>query len=32
MEVVDGMHAGRSRRAGRISGDAGELAKCEVIH
>ena len=32
MEVVDGMHAGQSRVVGPMSGDAGALPECEVIH
>ena len=31
VEVVDGMHAGQ-RGVGRMSGDAGALPECEVIH
>ena len=30
MEVVDGMHAGQ--RWGHMSGDAGALTECKVIH
>ena len=32
MEVVERMHAGQSRGLGRMSGDAGALPECEVIH
>ena len=28
----DGMHAGESQRVGCMSGDAGVIPKCEVIH
>ena len=31
-ELVGGMHAGESRRVGRMSGDAVELHECEVTH
>ena len=30
IEVVGGMHVGKARRIGRMSGDAGALRKCEV--
>ena len=30
IEVVDGMHAGQSRRVGRMSGDAGAFPECEL--
>ena len=32
MEVVDGVHVGQSQGVGRLSGDAGALSECEVIH
>ena len=32
MEVVDDMNAGQSRGIGLMSGDAGALPECEVIH
>ena len=32
MEVVDGVHAGQSWGVGCMSGDAGALPECEVIH
>ena len=32
MKVENCMHAGHSRGVGRMSGDAGELSECEVIH
>ena len=32
MEVEDGKLAGQSHGVGRMSGDAGALPDCEVIH
>ena len=32
MEVVDGMHSRECRGVDSISGDAGVLPECEVIH
>ena len=32
MQVVDGMHAGQRQQFGRLSGDAGALPKCVMIH
>ena len=32
MEVVDGIHAGQSQGVVTISGDAGALLECKVIH
>ena len=32
IEAVDGMHAGQCQGVGRMSGDAGTLPECEVIH
>ena len=32
MQMVDGMLAGQSRGVGRMSGDAGALPECDVIH
>ena len=32
MEVVDGKNAGQSRGVGRMTGDAGALSECKVIH
>ena len=32
MEVEDGMHAGHRQGIGYISGDAGALQECLVIH
>ena len=31
-EVVDGMHAGQSQGVVHMSGDAGALPECQVIH
>ena len=32
MEVVDGMHADKAKGVGRMSGDAGALPVCEMVH
>ena len=32
MEVMDGMYVGQSQGFGGMSGDAGALPECEVIH
>ena len=32
MEVVDGMHAGKAKGVGCMSGDAGAFPECEVTH
>ena len=32
IEVVGGMHTGESQGVGIMSGDAGALPECEVIH
>ena len=32
MEVVNGMHTGQFQAVGCMSGDAGALHECEVIH
>ena len=32
MEMVNGMHAGQSQGSGCMSGEAGALAMCELIH
>ena len=30
--VVDGVHAQHSQGVGQVSGDAGELPECKVMH